>query len=249
VSRNQQREALERARRYREEEDSSEGGRQERRSPDQVRTMGGTRSIKVNDRGRAVETLTLGQEQADKINRKVERVGGSLTPGKGMAVARFVTVRDRPGFTMTGTHNGGNPALPGSKHQLAIYAPVGGGRRGGGTGGRQSPDTSSGLGARGGGQRQAYNRAQSFINSEAPGQATSPAPGQGVEAATGFADRLSAFTGDTIGAMHQRAQAGSYQQGRLLEAFAKDLPKAPDFLSGRDLIDLANQANRRIQVN
>lgn len=268
MSRNQQREALERARQYSARNSVTRDEReQERRGPSRARAVNTGAAVKVNRRGQAVETTTpwggsegpylaLGDKQVDKINRKVERVGGSLTPGRGMAVTRFVTVRNQNDATpmdyMTATRNGGDPtAGSGGRHQLAIYGPVGGGRRGGAGGGRAPvPDQGAAPSPQqGANRRQAYNRAQSFLNSSSPAQSTTPAPGGGVEAASGFADRLSAFTGDTIAAMHQRARAGSYRQGRLLEMFAADLPKAPDFLSGRDLIDLANQANRRIQVS
>jgi len=108
--------------------------------PSRVQTVGGTHRIRVDGQGRVNASTRLNyspsgvfltRDAAKKINTKVEKSGGSLTPGKGMAVSRYVTITD-PGRRGQPKHGSGR--IGGGKHQLAIYAPVApaGGRSGSG---------------------------------------------------------------------------------------------------------------------
>jgi hypothetical protein len=104
----------------------------------QVQTVGTSLAVRVDSKGRARSSanqygnmpasawvkrdsrLALDNAQAKKVNKKVEKYGGSLVGGKGMAVAGYVTVKG-PSRMRQPKHGGGR--IGGGKHQLAIYAP------------------------------------------------------------------------------------------------------------------------------
>lgn len=241
-----------------------------------VRTLDADRRILVNSQGRAVDTTTrwnpnavdspgliLNQKQADKINKKVDKYGGSLTGGKGMTVAGFVTVTE-PGRRFPAQMEHGMIS-PRAKHQLAIYAPAQR-REGGGDGKSEAPSTggstggSSGGGApssgspRNQGKRTAYQRAQDHISGRT-NAGLSPEmfprgvrPGFAVEDVANYADRLGAYNANYSGWMQDRAEADRIQSGNSLLQFASILPKAPDVLSAKDLIEMANRMNKQIEV-
>jgi hypothetical protein len=104
-----------------------------------VQTVGGDRQLKVDSQGRAIANpqagtpyaggyrpgdprLSLNDKQANKVNKKVDKYGGSLVGGKDMSVAGFVTITD-PGRRSGMAPNTGYSQVGGGKHQLAIYAP------------------------------------------------------------------------------------------------------------------------------
>jgi hypothetical protein len=104
-----------------------------------VQTVGGDRQLKVDSQGRAIANpqagtpyaggyrpgdprLSLNDKQANKVNKKVDKYGGSLVGGKDMSVAGFVTITD-PGRRSGMAPNTGYSQVGGGKHQLAIYTP------------------------------------------------------------------------------------------------------------------------------
>jgi hypothetical protein len=105
--------------------------------PKRVQTVGTSRNVRVDSQGRAIANpmagtpygggyrsgdprLSLNKDQAKKVNKKLDKYGGSLVGGKGMAVSGYVTITD-PGRRQQPKHGGGK--IGGGKHQLAIYAP------------------------------------------------------------------------------------------------------------------------------
>jgi len=250
----------------------SSGGGSSGGGSSKVRTLGADRRILVNSQGRAVDTTTrwnpnavdspglmLNQKQADKINKKVDKYGGSLTGGKGMTVAGFVTVTE-PGRRFPAQMEHGMIS-PRAKHQLAIYAPVQR-RKGRGDDKNESPPTGGAGGSGGGGapssgnqgQRTAYQRAQDHIsgrtNAGLPPEMfpRGVRPGFAVEDVANYADRLGAYNANYSGWMQDRAEADRVQSGNSLLQFASILPKAPDVLSAKDLIEMANRMNKQIEV-
>jgi hypothetical protein len=230
-----------------------------------VQTVGpDARNIKVDAQGRAVVTdgvwnpnarwsqgLIINKQQANKINKKVDKLGGSLVGGQGMAVSRYVTVKD-PGKARAPKHGGGR--IGGGKHQLAIYAPF---AQPGRT--RNNPTTSNSGGGSSGSsqdnaQQSAYERAQDHISGRTP-EGRPPelfpngvTPGQAVEGVADYSNRLGVFNANYSGWMQDRAEADRYQTGRFLQQFAGSLPKAPDVMSFEDMIRMANKMNNRINV-
>jgi hypothetical protein len=108
------------------------------RAQQRVQTVGTSLAVRVDSKGRARSSanqygnmpasawvkrdsrLALDNAQAKKVNKKVEKYGGSLVGGKGMAVAGYVTVKG-PSRMRQPKQGGGK--IGGGKHQLAIYAP------------------------------------------------------------------------------------------------------------------------------
>lgn len=100
--------------------------------------------------------------------------------------------------------------------------------------------------------RSAYERAQAHISGNSsvgrppemyPGGTT---PDRAIEDVANYADRLGAYNANYSGWMQDRAEADRYRSGAMLERMANILPKAPDVFSGKDMIDMANRMNRRI---
>jgi hypothetical protein len=245
-----------------------------------VQVVGGGATVKVNSKGQAVvpggapidrfaygvpgsnPVVPLSQKQADKINRKVDKAGGSLTPGKGMVVSRFVNFTD-PGIYLQGNVKGGGPIRTGGgKYQLPIYtsAARSAGKDGksksagkarptpGGTGGSTGSTAGSAAAT-------AYQRARDHLSGRTP-EGRPPemfpngiTPGQAVEGVANYAARLGVNNANYSGWMQDRAEADRYQSGTMLQQFASVLPKAPDVLSAKDMIDMANRMNRRIQIS
>jgi hypothetical protein len=243
-------------------------------TPGKVRTVGTGVDLRVNKDGEAIATednwakyiknpyLIVNQKQADKINRKVENVGGSLYGGKGMALSRFVTVKDPGGYItddsgdMTGTGRttfwSGAQSTPSGKQQIAIYTPIKG-RRGssGGDSGKGAPSSSIAPSTQDRPYRQAYQRAQDHISGRTrQGQAPTLTitPGNGIQDVANFANSLGAYNANYSGWMQDRAEAGRSLTGSWLQSFAGITPKAPDVLTGDDLIKMANQMNKGIKV-
>lgn len=243
-------------------------------APGKVRTVGSGIDLQVDSKGRAIATkddwakyierpyLIVDQKQADKINKKVDSVGGSLYGGKGMTLSRFVTVRDPGGYAtsqsgdMTGTGRttlwSGPQSTSGGKQQIAIYTRAGG-RRGGG--GRETGSSSSPAPIAPSAQdrpyRQAYQRAQDHISGRTR-QGQPPAltmkPGDGIQSVANYANNLGTYNANYSGWMQDRAEASRFLSGRFLEQFAGITPKAPDVLTGDELIRMANQMNKGIKV-
>jgi hypothetical protein len=242
-----------------------------------VQTVGTNRNVKVDNQGRAIgnpmagtpygggwvtgdSRLSLNKDQAKKVNKKLDKYGGSLVGGKGMAVSGYVTITD-PGRRQQPKHGGGK--IGGGKHQLAIYAPLaqGGGKKkdpkppsssgGGRSGGSSSSRISGGSSSQDRQQQSAYQRAQDHISARTP-EGRPPEmqirPGTAVEDIADYTNRLGVFNANYSGWMQDRAEADRYQSGRLLEQFAMGLPKAPDVMSGQEMISMANQMNNRIKV-
>jgi hypothetical protein len=238
-----------------------------------VQTVGTNRNVKVDNQGRAIgnpmagtpygggwvtgdSRLSLNKDQAKKVNKKLDKYGGSLVGGKGMAVSGYVTITD-PGRRQQPKHGGGK--IGGGKHQLAIYAPL---AQGGGKtkdpkppsnsgGGRSSQPSPGGSKKEDRQQQSAYQRAQDHISARTP-KGRPPEmqirPGTAVEDIADYTNRLGVFNANYSGWMQDRAEADRYQSGRLLEQFAMGLPKAPDVMSGQEMIRMANQMNNRINV-
>jgi hypothetical protein len=238
-----------------------------------VQTVGpNARNIKVDGQGRAVVTdgvwnpnaggqgLIINKQQASKINKKVDNLGGSLVGGQGMAISRYVTVKD-PGRDRKPKDGGGR--IGGGKQQLAIYAPFaqpgktknnpttsnsGGGSRSSGGGSRSSGSSGSSQGSA---QQSAYQRAQDHISARTP-EGRPPElrinPGTAVEDVADYTNRLGVFNANYSGWMQDRAEADRYQTGRFLQGFAASLPKAPDVMSAKDMIEMANKMNNKINV-
>jgi hypothetical protein len=243
-----------------------------------VQTVGTSLAVRVDSKGRARSSanqygnmpasawvkrdsrLALDNAQAKKVNKKVEKYGGSLVGGKGMAVAGYVTVKG-PSRMRQPKQGGGK--IGGGKHQLAIYAPLaqGGGKKkdpkppsssgGGRSGGSSSSRISGGSSSQDRQQQSAYQRAQDHISARTP-EGRPPEmqirPGTAVEDIADYTNRLGVFNANYSGWMQDRAEADRYQSGRLLEQFAMGLPKAPDVMSGQEMISMANQMNNRIKV-
>jgi hypothetical protein len=226
-----------------------------------VRSFSGDIKAKVDNQGRAISSGPITNQQAAKINKKVDSVGGSLVGGKGMAVSRYVTITDRGSFTSTSQRKAGGPLTTGSgKQQFAIYAPVaqpktnnsnnkgGGNSSSSGSAGKASSSASSGA------MQSAYKKAQDQISGRTPEgrpPELSPyvsTPGRAIEGVASYADRLGTFNANYSGWMQDRAEADRYESGTMLRNFANVLPKAPDVLSAKDMIDMANRMNKRIQV-
>jgi hypothetical protein len=100
-------------------------------------------------------------------------------------------------------------------------------------------------------QQSAYQRAQDHISARTP-EGRPPEmrirPGTAVEDTADYTNRLGVFNANYSGRMQDRAEADRYQSGRLLERFTGGLPKAPDVMSGQEMISMANQMNNRINV-
>jgi hypothetical protein len=243
-----------------------------------VQTVGpNARNVKVDGQGRAVVTagvwnpnargqgLIINKQQASKINKKVDKLGGSLVGGQGMAISRYVTVKD-PGKARAPKHGGGR--IGGGKYQIPIYAPVaqpgktknnpttsnsGGGSRSSG-GGRSSGSSGSSGSSQDRAQQSAYQRAQDHISGRTP-QGRPPelfpkgvSPGRAVEEVADYSNRLGQYNANYSGWMQDRAEADRYQTGRFLQQFASSLPKAPDVISAKDMIEMANKMNNKINV-
>jgi len=238
---------------------------------DKVRTIGGERMVLVNNQGRAVNTsstssfidprgLTLDRQQANKINDKLDKYGGSLSGGKGMAVSGFVTVtgQDDPDFRYPYQMTIGTGRDDG-KYQLPIYSPVSRKKSKGDKGRYEhQPVTDSSPGHAPVSQdrqyQNAYQRAQSHISANTS-QGTPPemfpkgiTPGRAVEQVANYSDRLGTFNANYSGWMQDRAEANRYEYGSFLDQFANITPKAPDVLSAKDLIEMANRMNKQIEV-
>jgi hypothetical protein len=245
-----------------------------------IYTVGGDARVRVNSRGQAIvpggapvdryalassdgsPVIPLTQKQADKINRKVKKAGGSLTGGEGMAVSRFITIKD-PGFYTARVPWSGAPSRVGEgKQQLAIYAPIGNpsGKKNEGKGsGKDSRGTGGSGGTRSAGAPSAaataYQRAQDHISGRTP-QGEPPEmfprgirPGRAVEGVANYADRLGVFNANYTGWMHDRAEADRLQSGASLLQFADITPKAPDVPNAKDMIEMANLMNKKIQID
>jgi len=240
-----------------------------------VQTVGpNARNIKVDGQGRAVVTagvwnpnaggqgLIINEQQADKINKKVDKVGGSLVGGQGMAVSRYVTVKD-PGKDRKPKDGGGR--IGGGKYQIPIYAPVAQpGKTSKPPAATSKAPASGGSGGSGGkvgssgkqdsAQQSAYQRAQDHISGRTP-QGRPPElfpkgvrPGRAVEEVADYSNRLGQYNANYSGWMQDRAEADRYQTGRFLQQFASSLPKAPDVMSAKDMIEMANKMNNKINV-
>jgi hypothetical protein len=244
--------------------------------PKRVQTVGTNRNVRVDNQGRAIgnpmagtpygggwvtgdSRLSLNKDQAKKVNKKLDKYGGSLVGGKGMAVSGYVTVTDPGRYNSLWNKGGGPSRIGGGKHQLAIYAPL---AQGGGKtkdpkppsnsgGGRSSQPSPGGSKKEDRQQQSAYQRAQDHISARTP-KGRPPEmqirPGTAVEDIADYTNRLGVFNANYSGWMQDRAEADRYQSGRLLEQFAMGLPKAPDVMSGQEMIRMANQMNNRIKV-
>jgi len=247
----------------------SNSGSSNSSGPSRVQTVGGTHRIRVDGQGRVNAStgfnysssgIFLTKDAAKKINTKVEKAGGSLVGGKGMSVSRYVTIRDpgRPNFLMN--KSGGPSRIGGGKHQFAIYAPVAQAEKRVKPADNKKPDPVRDSGKSGNNrqdraQANAYQRAQDHISGRtAKGKPPElfpdgVTPGRAVEGVADYANRLGTFNANYSGWMQGRAESDRYQSGRLLQAFAQGLPKAPDVLNARDMIDMANRMNNKIKIS
>lgn len=238
---------------------------------DKVRTVGGERMVLVSNQGRAVNTgstssfidprgLTLGRQQVDKINDKLDKYGGSLSGGKGMAVSGFVTVtgQEDPDFRYPYQMKIGTGGDDG-KYQLPIYSPVSRNKdKGNKERYEHQPATGSSPSHTPAPQERqyqsAYQRAQNHISANTslgdPPELfpRGISPGRGVEAVANYSDRLGTFNANYSGWMQDRANANRYEVGSFLNQFANITPPAPSVTTGKELLEWANRLNSKIEV-
>jgi hypothetical protein len=235
-----------------------------------VRTVGTGRNVKVDSQGRAVVStgtwglygnspgLIINNKQADKINKKVDKIGGSLYGGEGMALSRFVTVTDPGRYQQINVKEGGDVRTGGGKHQLAVYTPIQAKNSGKEKSSKEKsssgPSTPSAPSNEDQQKRQAYQRAQDHISGRT-NQGRPPElfprgikPGRAVEGVANYANDLGLYNANYSGWMQDRAEANRYETGRFLENFAAITPKAPDVLTANELIRMANDMNKKIKV-
>jgi hypothetical protein len=242
-----------------------------------VYTVGGDARVKINSKGQAVAPsdgfadsfvygipssapgfsplMPLGRKEVDRINKKVDKVGGSLIGGEGMALSRFITIKDPSVYNPTTFLEGSSSRADNGKQQLAVYTPIGKTKSKSGTGSSTGTGTGTGTGSStGDGATSAYQRVQDYIS----GRTTSSQPpemfpsginpGRAVEGVSRYADRLGTYNANYSGWMQDRAEADRFQSGESLLQFANILPKAPDVLSAKDMIEMANLMNKKVEV-